>query len=985
MLPLWIIDITGQSNRQGAFKHLVGQIDHVYIAEKLVRKKQDSDICDHKMAQPSHTELSDGISTLDEESDVNSNNDTPIEVAEGSSIFYTSSEKSDVITTKEAIEEKEKRAAQKNAIIRGHYWYYTNICNYFEGVDKDNAEEVAQCLYDFQSDLILEGQNFIDEIRKSNVKPYQTINVIVLGDVTEELTQIVFPSIAAILQKEKGRILPHHIHQGMEIMGMLFVPCNINAKKVNERQAIQRTLTEIQVQHELTSIRGYDHVIIYQDVQNRTECTYSILTEKEQAEYVLQCLVHLYLACDKTHPLISGTASADSFYLSMGAASVYYDMSIEDEKERIQIENNIIRFFKEKGDAEKPSEGLKLINDTEYSPAVYFQKFTPEVIDLDEVDPNDPSPWHPVKKFFEKRLKRYYYNLYLRFFPADFYHKIVSQVEEKTKATLDTIAADSKKKFKDAEKRLPFQIQNLLTNIKANDGGLPYIVSMLKDMQTKLSNNRKEIRPYLNREFWPEIEKRVIETPLEDPFMDYHDVYIQDLRSKNEGSGCETMKEEAKNRLKILLSNETTFLSTLVHCILGGIVFVLALLPLLVRLSPDTINLGDVQKYAPFWSIGLFCLPILIYFIKYWLYNFKKTKIIKILKAYYLHDAYARIANRIDSEINGFYDKLIALCDVYLARCQSIKKEITLTPDSIISHNEIPESKFNQPLAGGSFGDDKLLPPEKNDDSEVKVNYIRRKTNSLTKADYYLLINQFHNDFESLFNGIYLTENFALRMNDETGEEELITKAQQEQELTELWEKNKEKFRKDLSESVTNIMIPRPNPTVGDKTLVYSKNMRRPDILEPLIEFAACNGEVTSTADTEFADVKANRDEIQELASPFLPVANTKYQIEKDDASYNIYNKYIFVTRWRSFDHFSYNRILPTEDFDKQIRSIRVYEEQKEENNQDQKQTNISSISLWALCPDDTSTEWFRLFDSQKFKELFEIRETYRKILNQND
>ena len=983
MLPLWIIDITNQSDRQGAFKRLVGQIEHVYISETLVRKTQDAILSNQESTLFSGKELAERDMEPYKKNDAADNDTTPLELANEVTISDSDLGIKTVLTTKEVIEEEEKRAAQKNAIIRGDYWFYTNISNYFEDIDKENSEVVAKCLYDFQSDLVLEGQKFIERIRHSNVKPFQTINVIVLGDVTEELTQIVFPSVAAILQKEKGRILPHHIHQGMEIMGMLFVPCNINAKHVDERQAIQRTLTEIQVQHDLTSIRGYDHILIYQDVQNRTECTYSILNEQEQAEYVLQCLVHLYLACDKTHPLISGTASADSFYLSMGAASVYYDMSIEDEKERIQIENNIIRYFKEKGDAENPTSEYRLISEEEYSPAVYFLKFTPDDIDLEEAEPNDPSPWHPIKNFFEKRLKRYYYNLYLRFFPADFYHKIISLVEEKTKATLNKIAADSKKKFKDAEKRLPFQLQNLITNLKANDGGLPFIVSAFKDMQAKLSNNRKEIRPYLNRVFWPEIEKRVINTSLEDPFMDYHDVYIEDLRSKNEGSGCETMKEEAKKRLNNLLSNEATFLSIIVQSILGGIIFVLALLPILVMLSPDTINIGDVRKNSLYWCCGLFCLPALIYFVKYQIYNFKKAKLIKILKAYYLHDAYARIANRIDSEINGFYDKLIALCDLYLSRCQDIKKEIKPSNENILLHNEIPKSKFNQPLAGGSFGDEKLLPPEKNDDSEIKVNYIRKKTNSLNKTDYYLLINQFHNDFENLFKGIYLTENFVLRMNEENGEEELVTKAQQEKEIAEIWEKNKEKFQNDLSESIKNIMIPRPNPTVGDKTLVYSRNMRRPDILEPLIVIAACNGEVTSTADTEFADVKANRDEIQELTNPFLPVANTKYQIEKYDA---FYKKYIFVTRWRSFEHFSFNRILPTEDFDENIRLVRVYEEQTEENDQVKKPVNISSIALWALCPeDDISSEWFRLFDSKKFEEAFAMRETYRKILNQND
>ena len=42
MLPLWIIDITNQSERQGAFKRLVGRIGHVYMADPLHVNTQPS-------------------------------------------------------------------------------------------------------------------------------------------------------------------------------------------------------------------------------------------------------------------------------------------------------------------------------------------------------------------------------------------------------------------------------------------------------------------------------------------------------------------------------------------------------------------------------------------------------------------------------------------------------------------------------------------------------------------------------------------------------------------------------------------------------------------------------------------------------------------------------------------------------------------------------------------------------------------------------
>lgn len=986
MLPLWIIDITNQSERQGAFKRLVGRIGHVYIADPLHVNTQPS-------SHPDASAATDEERAAENDAVVENGNATESVTPKANQEVIMAKKETGAekdltakFTTKEIIEEQEKRAAERNALVEGEYWYYSSISNCFQDVDKSIPEEVAKRLYAFQSALVEEGQRFIRKIRQSNVKPFQTINIIVLGDTTEELTRIVFPSIAAILQKEKGRFLPNHIHQGMEIMGMLFVPCDINARKVEERNLIQQTLKEIQVQHQLPSMRGYDHMLLYQDVQNRTECNYSLLDAQGQAEYLLQCLVHLFLACDKTHPLISGTGSADDFYISMGAASVFFDMSVEDAKERIRIENEIIKSFKDKGDFEKDQPEEPLINKLEYSPSNYFQKFTPNEIDLEDVDPDEPRP-HPVKDFLAKHLKRYYYNMYLRFFPAEFYHKIVAKVEENTKGYLEQIAEDSKRKFHDSENRLRHLVNQKFTTINANNGGLPNIVTSLKEMQTTLSGNRTEIRPYLNFVYWPKIEGSLNKSPLEDPFMDYHDTYLQDLSAKNEGSGCETMKNEAKNELHDLLSKETTILGALGRCFMGGIIYVLALFPLLVFLSPHLINLGDVQKYWYIWMPCLFLIPTLIFLIQRWFYQRKRRRILLVLKAYYLHDAYARIANRIDSEINGFYDKMIALCDAYLNRCETIRKEIlTQSPDDLVGESEIPETKFNQPLAGGDFGKIQLLPFEKHDDSQIKVNYVPKTVSDLKKSDYFLLINQFHNDFELLFDGIYLTMNFMMRQNPETGEDEMVTKSQQEEEIARKWEENKAKFREELRDSVKSVMIPRQNATVSDKLLAYMTNTGRNDVLEPMIEFAASNGEITSTADTEYADIKANREDIQDYCKMFLPVANTKYQIEKYDT---FYQKYIFVTRWRSFNHFSFNRILPTEDFDDAVHAQLVsdYGKEKEQPHEEEKKRNrlISSISLWALCPEDNSTEWFKLIDAEDYQEARAKKEIYKNILNQND
>jgi hypothetical protein len=46
---------------------------------------------------------------------------------------------------------------------------------------------------------------------------------------------------------------------------------------------------------------------------------------------------------------------------------------------------------------------------------------------------------------------------------------------------------------------------------------------------------------------------------------------------------------------------------------------------------------------------------------------------------------------------------------------------------------------------------------------------------------------------------------------------------------------------------------------------------------------------------------------------------------------------------------------------------------------------HISSLILWAVCPDDNSSEWLQLFEADHFLEALDNRNTYREKLNKND
>lgn len=252
-----------------------------------------------------------------------------------------------------------------------------------------------------------------------------------------------------------------------------------------------------------------------------------------------------------------------------------------------------------------------------------------------------------------------------------------------------------------------------------------------------------------------------------------------------------------------------------------------------------------------------------------------------------------------------------------------------------------------------------------------------------------------------LFRDVELCENLIRRVKD-NGEEELLTKEQQEQEQLTAWNKHKQEFLKNLRSSIKDAFLPREDATVGEKLHHYcSSTPDKIDVLKPMIAFAATNGELTSSADMEYTDAKMNDKRVENYILPYISSASNQMQSDK----YNkVYGKYIFITRWRCFEHFSLNRILPTEDFDEKVRKQLVYEEEikvtgKKKANRSMEEEKIrkehhegesyipktSSLLLWALCPDDSSSEWFKLFNSEFFAEAYSDKNTYREILNQND
>lgn len=962
MLPLWIIDITEKSSRRDCFVSLVEKIKHVYIPS-------NTDFWGRKVA--SSEIVNENVGSIEPKNFSKNNSQDAIVVFNDNMINEGD------ISLQEELDERDRRLATKRTAISGNYWFYSQVaCK--ELPPSGSNVELGEVLYDFQSSLVKEGIKFISNLRKSNVQPYQTINIVVLGDVTENQTQLLFPSIALMLQKEKGRFLPHHIHQGMEIMGMLYLPCDINTKDVNERVKIQRTLKEIEVQHINSSVRGYDHMMLYQDVQNRTEANYSMLDEKGQAEYLLQCLIHLFYACDTIHPLLSGTSSADNFYFSMGATSAFFDMAIEDEIDCSNIMSNIVNKFKEKGDKEKTEDKDLCILSTDIIEAEQFIKKATEIenLDIDSINLKEPNP-HPIKDYLKDSLKRLYYKVYLRKFPINLMTKIFEHIDENTKEVLQDISIERKRAYRHTAMAIKPAITHIIEKVTTDDGGLYYIEDKLKETQGKLSKQKSKIKNCMEVEFWSHVQENHVSRTLKKHFEEYHDSYLHDNEINNGGAGCADLKKEALKNLTGHISEESTTLSVIARSVLAGIIFALAAVPILNVLSPNIIDLGRIKRYSEFWYTFMFFIPAIIQIIKYYLYNRKKNMFIRVLKSYYLHDAYARVANRIEMESVLFYDRLTELCGEYLNRCKKIRQNVHVENFKSELNIELPITMFNINLNGGKFAGETIIPDDMIERARIRIAGKPRFVNELDRPLYYLLINKFKNEFSMLFNDVDIYDNKNMILDKDTGKYKFRSHAEIEEEENANWQKSVVDFKKTLYESIKKEILPREHPTVCDNLIQYYKTTKQTEFLEPMLNYAATNGEITSSADYEYADIKANRD-VEELFKGYLPYYNTKCQV---DLFASLYSKYIFVTRWRSFEHFSLNRILPREDFDIDIRRLRVTEDKEQKND-----IPMSSVLLWALFPKDgVSSDWIKLFDDANYNEAYERSCALRDKLNTND
>ena len=831
-------------------------------------------------------------------------------------------------------------------------WCYSN----FSDIDFDNEDWFKL----FLQELVEKGQTAIRGLK--TIKPINEccMNICVIGDATEEFSLKFFSSVAALVKREKGRLIPGHIHQGINILGMLYVPSDIHNADFPKRQAVLRCLKELDLQHRVNLAAGYDRIMLYQDTQRRTAKFYPLLNVEQRMDYLMQCLIHLYYICDGTHPLLDANA-ADDFFFSLGLGSLYYDTNEQDENDLRLVGNNIFTSLKEKGTVDSFDLEISIFDLPLVSVGTLFDTLKvdlPEVIDLTSLDIEEPNP-HPISKFMDKHLLQLFYRGYLVRYPGELLNKIVEKIANCTHDFLIRLNDRAKGYYEKMEDTLRKKIKEILhVNVSPEVGCMELLRNKIREFKKALGKMREEVKDETDNTLWNSIIVERIPKRYHDAFNDYHTCFKQD-EADTSATNCDDLKAEATGLLTKLLSHEPTLLSTMVRCFLAGIILVLAIMPVIEFVSPTFVNLGNVKKWSYIWAAALFMIPILIAYFKKLRYYHKIRIYADRLIAYHLHDAYARVVNRAQNQIYWFYDRMVDLCSEYEKRLDKIDEETEVMDDTHIYSLVLPKTMFNQPVIGGKCCDIPLFPDSEMNRNKLSIRGNIARVDKISKKQQYTIVHDYSDLFLELFDGVKVYDKIA--RDPSSKELSTFTDEDIEEFREQEWAKAKGVFHRDFVEKVKMLIVPRTDKTIAQRLNLLASMPENQDGFRIFAEFCEPSGEFVANDDKEFADIKTNSTAMRNAFAQYIPLFSTQVQVSTDD----MYRSFLFLTKWRTFSHISPNRILPETDlFDKDI-----FERWAKPPK--------SSLLLFALIG-NMSAEWYELFSSRALTDIPDYCKVYK-------
>lgn len=778
-----------------------------------------------------------------------------------------------VINLNEDIDVRKRLAENLRKLSREqrHCWRVTNLANRrcVGGIeDKDSFDATIDY-------TVREGQRMVNYFLEKGF-PFINLQVCILGNAEEKLTQQIFHLLPTILDEKFGDILSTHLNRGLEQTGMLCVKESINQS--HDLQHKRRCVKFLEQLNVMMAKKKFARVVLYQENQYVANRFYCQLQTNELTDLLFQYMLSVYFCGDNDATVFGNDLATQNGYYSLGAASVFYDGNAQHNMYAWEIRRNLLKAMLRDKDLDYDFINNDIAEDDEIARNVakVAGKFK-SGCDLSDVFNKlyeNPDP-HPIYDFYRYNLLRDYFQTYLKHLPSTLVKRHQQISYSLRYKSVDTMVKNREAIYERAASTIRESASYFIGSSYNPDVTLPQTLAYYDAMQEEICKYKERAK---------EDKEDIVKCPkfIQDFYLDF---------KYDEGRTSEQRNTDIVKEISAVIDSEPPLLGLLTRTLMTSITVVITII-LLIQFIKD--YLPEYRKYVEYDAINIFYM---IYgAVTPWFYSIGKyvrnCKYIKKLKMMLLANTLLEVNRNMrqdyEDQVDYLYNDLYDFCSQQKRHVMKLidkaKRELSMEkPDWWTV--DVKETMFNQHLTQAKFEGETLV---KNPELLEPMLYLNRKTrklSELTKEDYKDML-------QKLFADKFISEIVTLPGNRLFGKEDADYEAEKATDDYEMLHRRIEKC-------FTNNL-----PNVPKDFADFHRDYGDCITFRPLYKMSEINGMFITTNDEEPMLLRAADKEFAAKARHELFEMDEARRYELDPLVCKQHNTdpYLFVVTWQKIE-----------------------------------------------------------------------------------
>lgn len=787
-----------------------------------------------------------------------------------------------VINLNEDIDVRKRLAENLRKLSREqrHCWRVTNLANRrcVGGIeDKDSFDATIDY-------TVREGQRMVNYFLEKGF-PFINLQVCILGNAEEKLTQQIFHLLPSILHEKFGNILSTHLNRGLEQTGMLCVKEAINQS--HDLQHKRRCVKFLEQLNVMMAKKKFARVVLYQENQYVANRFYCQLQTNELTDLLFQYMLSVYFCGDNDATVFGNDLATQNGYYSLGAASVFYDGKAQHNMYAWDIRRNLLKAMLRDKNLNYDFINDDIAGDDEIARNVakVGGKLKSEC-DLGDVFNKlyeNPDP-HPIYDFYRYNLYRDYFQTYLKHLPPTLVKRHQQISYSLRYKSIDTMVKNREAIYDRAASTIRESASYFIGSSYNPDVTLPQTLAYYDAMQEEICKYKERAK---------EDKEDIVKCPkfINDFYLDFKDDTERTTQQRN----LDLVKE-----LSSIIEYEPTLLGLIARTAVLSVVIVFSTIyfvPYLLEQMSDSIK--ELSEYSVYYNVmnseyswvwvtvGAI-IPWIASFVKYFRNHKYVTKLKKMLLANTLLEVNNNMRQDYEDQVDYLYNDLYDFCSQQKRHVMKLidkaKNELAMEkPDWWTV--DVKETMFNQHLTQAKFEGEPLVKNQELVEPMLYLNRRTRKLSELTKEDYKDML-------QKLFADKFISEIVTLPGNRLFGKEDADY---EEEKATEDYEMLHRRIKKCFTDNL---------PNVPKDFADFHRDYADCITFRPLYKMAEINGMFITTNEEEPMLLRAADKEFAAKARHELFEMDEARRYELDPLVCRQYNTdpYLFVVTWQRIE-----------------------------------------------------------------------------------